>query len=270
MNSKFSSAVFISLAFSILKCFAQTAPPIFGSTNDLWDVSRGCSIIRNSPLDAADGRPHAYDALDIFGGQFGSYPPERGFVIFTDGEPSGFVHFVEWRTQTTVTIRSFSLYAFGDLDTSREFASFKLMAKSPGSTNFDITMFTFKPTHPYTFANHSDFLLISTNVNPTTAQDFRAEFVNRTGVNYTGPRVVELDGFGDNIGVQATIRTSEVEISWDANLGVLYQVEYLTDAAGGAWLSLGSPIQGNGTRATVTDKVAVDSPRRFYRVQIVE
>lgn len=255
MNTTTLLSIALSFSFSC-SCFANFIG--YGATNDLWDISQGTTIIQNSQLNLAAG-PNAYDARDIFGGSFTTYLPESGGVIFADGMPSGFVHFIEWHTPAPVTVRSFSLLASGDgANQSREFSTFRLLAKSVGSTNFDVTLFTFSPSHPYTFSDYSHYLLISSDVQATNAQDFRAEFVNRTGVPFSGPRIVELDGFGDFISTQATIRLSQVEICWNAGPGVNYQVEYRSDLTGGTWLALGAPVQGTGGKTCVTDQIPED------------
>src|SRR5439155_13144866 len=135
-----------------------------------------------------------------------SEPP--GVALFVDGMASGFAHEVDWRTPSPVTVRSFNLWAAGDGDaaSSREFASFRLLAKSPGVSTFDLVLYTFTPTHPYTWVYGIPQLVISTNIQPTTAQDFRAELINRTGPPYTGPRIIELDGFTN------VVRTPIVDI----------------------------------------------------------
>ena len=226
------------------------------------------TIIQNSPLDSADGTPHAQDARDIFGGGFGDYLPERYVTVFSDDLPSDFVHFVEWRTPTPVTIRSFHLFATGD-GSGREFATFTLKAKSPGAATFDITLFTYSPTHPYTFQDYGQFLLISSDVRTTTAQEFRAEFVTWAGSPpiTRGPRILELDGFDESIGTKASIRVSEVDVCWDAVESAIYQIEYRTNLPGIPWLALGSPVAGTGHRICIADRVAADAPRRFYRVR---
>jgi hypothetical protein len=104
------------------------------STNDLWDVSQGIVIVTNSAM-------YDFDARDIFGATFSTNLVERGNIVFNDGTSNGFVHFVEWRTPSPVTVRSFNLWAAGDgPDTSREMASFRLLAKSPGSQTFNLTL----------------------------------------------------------------------------------------------------------------------------------
>jgi len=234
------------------------------STNDLWDVSGGVTIITNSPI-------YRYDALDIFGGTFSPVAPESGNVIFNDGNSNEFVHFVEWKTSSPVTVRSFNLWAIGDVGgtpLSREFASFILKAKSPGSNTYDVTVHSFTPSHPYTFVDGIAGLLISTDVRPITAQEFRAEFVNRTGAVYDGPRIVELDGFSEFIGPRPSIRVSQVEICWPSVSNLFYQVEFRSLLTSNQWMAFGSPIVGNGSTNCFVEQVS--TPQKFYRVRAVD
>ncbi|HEY9175459.1 MAG TPA: hypothetical protein VI136_24505 [Verrucomicrobiae bacterium] len=169
------------------------------STSDLWDISQGTVVVNRSGGHwLAEGG--GMDPRNMFGGQYGSYVEGVfGNWVFADGMSPGFLHFVEWRTATPVTLNFFNLYAAGDGEPNpigkREFASFTLKAKSEGSSTYDLTLFSFTPTHWYTFVNSADYLLVSAEIAPITAQDFRAEFENLAGVLEAGPRVMELDAF---------------------------------------------------------------------------
>ncbi|MEY2411084.1 MAG: hypothetical protein QOF48_3754 [Verrucomicrobiota bacterium] len=66
--------------------------------------------------------------------------------------------------------------------------------------------------------------------------------------------------------IELSIRTSQTEICWRTELNRMYQVQYRTNAPGGGWLPLGT-VQGNGGTNCLTDVIAPDAPRRFYRVQ---
>lgn len=172
-----------------------TAP----ATNDLWDVSRGVMVRRHSPL----LRP-VDDVRDVFGGHFSPpFGPGEGspdHIMFADGHPNGYVNYVEWATPSPVTVRSFNLWANGDGDSQiREMARFRLLAKSAGSRAYDVVLYEFTPTHPYSWVDGVPFWLISAQINPTTAQEFRAEFINyvRPQSPLYAPRIAELDGFGD-------------------------------------------------------------------------
>ena len=174
----------------------HTAAAILPSTTDLWDISQGSVITASSAINpATDGR-------DMFGGTFSQAEP--GDTVFADGQPDGFIHYVEWQTPGPVNVSSFNLFAAGDgpaANNAREFSQFVLKAKSgPLVTNYDLTLYTLVVTnHPYIFVDPVNNALVATNITPVTAQYFRAEFTQYTsGQGYDGPRVIELDGFGSN------------------------------------------------------------------------
>ena len=174
----------LSLAFSLSLVAANAA--LGQSVTDLWDISQGTIVTGHSPLDIQE-----YDARDAFGGNFGTYFPEAGSIVFADESAPGTVDYLEWKTIAPVTLTGYTLYANGDGGDEgyREFASFTLKAKSVGSATFDITLDTFTPSHPYKFAT------FDRTIQSITAQEFRAEFVNSGDIisSYRGPRVVELD-----------------------------------------------------------------------------
>lgn len=243
------------------------------TTNDLWDVSQGVIVTTNSPLLQAPDV--LFDPRDILGGTFGYNNPgvyEYGNAVFADGNTNGFVHFLEWQTPAPITVRSFKLWAAGDNDPmhSREFSEFRLLATSPGGSNFDKTLFVFTPNHPYSFVAGAPNLLIATDVKPFTAQEFRAEFVNRTNGAADGPRIAELDGFASFIGPHPTIRVSEVEVCWPSVSNLVYQVEYRDEFSSNQWITIGSPIIGNGSLNCIRDPVLVGQAQRFYRVRALE
>ncbi len=183
---------------------------IMPSTNDLWDISQGSVVTGTSGAHV----PYA-DIRDMFGGDFGEV--DTGSTVFEDGEPAGFVHYVEWQTPVPVTVSSFNLFAAGDgpeFNNQREFSQFVLKAKSsPAATNFDLILYTLVVTnHPYTFVDPVNAALVVANITPVTAQNFRAEFTQYTaGRGFDGPRVIELDGFGPNPPVILTQPTNQTE-----------------------------------------------------------
>lgn len=277
-TSKSTGLTVIAFALGIVSASAQLG----SSTDDLWDVSRGAVITGQSTmLSCRAGGPASFDARDIFGGHFatgtGCSGEPDGTVIFDDGKPDGFVNYVEWAMPAAVTIRSFELWALGDappFPDRREMSSFQLLAKSPGSTSYDLKLYSFTPSHSYTFVNNVYGLLISTDIKPTTAREFRAEFVSRTtsppDSRKYGPRVLELDGFGQFIGPTAVIRVSEAEVSWQSAAGLKYQVEFREDVPGSNWDALGAQVVGTGGVMKMTDKVAAGAATRFYRVRAME
>lgn len=263
----------LPIIFSCISCaglsngFAQEGSTI-GRTDDVWDVSQGTVVTRNTPLDAALGEPDSYDARDMFGGDFGKFAPERYTVIFSDDLTPGFVNFVEWKTRTPVTIRSFRLFAADDVDKRRGFAKFRLLAKPPNSTQFSIVIHEFEPTLPFTYL-HDPFLLIESDTTTVTASEFRAEFVSRTELpGNQGPRIIELDGFTDPLETQASIRMSEVEVCWDSIANVRYRVEYKSQLPNSEWVTVGQQSRvGTGGRMCVADRLPNGAESRFYRVR---
>ena len=45
-----------------------------------------------------------------------------------------------------------------------------------------------------------------------------------------------------------------------------YRVEYRSDLTSNVWLSLTNWIPGNGGTVSITEKIPVGSPPRFYRI----
>src|SRR5689334_870602 len=76
------------------------------SSTDLWDIHSGAVVT------ATSGIYPSSDVRDMFGGAFASLEPTS--TLFADGHPEGFVHFIEWKTLTPVTVKSIQLFAAGD------------------------------------------------------------------------------------------------------------------------------------------------------------
>ncbi len=60
-----------------------------------------------------------------------------------------------------------------------------------------------------------------------------------------------------------------VQVSWTTLRGESYQAQWAENAQQPEWINLGEPIEGDGTTKVVYDLVG-DSPRRFYKINIVE
>ncbi len=185
MVSRFFLALWL-VTLAIWKSQAAISP----SNSDLWDVTNGITITATSQI-----RPDYYPS-DMFGTSFSQ---EAGHLIFDDLQTNGFVHFIEWRTPNPVRLSSFNLFAGGDgplYNNQREFEQFVLKGKLNEADPF-VTIYTFTPTHPYTFLDPTTAAIISAAIAPIDAKYFRAEFVQREGgLGFDGPRIVELDGFG--------------------------------------------------------------------------
>ncbi len=161
-----------------------------GSRVDFWDVNNGAVVTASSNLKIGS------DAADMFGDANGS--DLLGATVFSDDEPPGYVHSVEWETPSPVQVGKINIFAAGDGEflNEREFDRLVIKAKTPGATDFDEVLIDYTPTHPFDFLDQSTFLLISSNVIPTIAREFRAEFTQFTaGRGFDGPRIIELDAF---------------------------------------------------------------------------
>jgi len=164
------------------------------SSTDLWDINNGAT------MDATSGvmnyRPSwKSDIRDMFGGAFAVIEPTN--TIFKDymspgyvggSVPAGFTHFVEWSTPGAVTLRSFALHVQNEGMDRRAFNHFALYTGDGAGTWTSI--YSVSPVY-------SGFFEIAMDITPTTAQYFRAEFVQApwSSAAAVGPRIRELDGF---------------------------------------------------------------------------
>jgi hypothetical protein len=78
-------------------------------------------------------------------------------------------------------------------------------------------------------------------------------------------------GFLDNVVLESgridmSIRVSQVEVCWSSIPSRRYQVQWRTDIEASTGTDLGASVVGTGDKVCVTDQVADDQPRRFYRV----
>ena len=162
------------------------------TSNDFWDVSQGAVITADSGIMFGAG---SYAGLLGENGQ--NNADQATWTYFNDGADFDFVHFVEWETLTEVTIGNVRVFAFGDemFNNGREFETFTLKAKSPGSDIYDITVVDYTATHPFSYVDPFNYLVVDAVVTPVTARQFRAEFTQYTaGFGWDGPRIVEIDG----------------------------------------------------------------------------
>lgn len=137
---------------------------------------------------------------------FGPVNWDGPFAQFADGKPSGFIHWVEWRTKSAVKVRSVSLFAFQDSDidfddpsyvamayqVNRAFEKVRVLARK--GTSMPAVLVDFDPPLPYmqTLPFHlGTSLAFCFDVSPVTASEFRAEFTQ--AADGSGPRIVKLD-----------------------------------------------------------------------------
>jgi hypothetical protein len=281
--------------------------PTAQSSVDLWDITRGTVVTASSPVLSESGGP------GLFGG--GGFVGEPGDTIFQDdsfrsiilipGSPlypratntlaqtnvvkqtNGYIHFIEWKTVEAVTISNIRLYASGDGATysyGREMGRFTLKTKSAGGTNFDTTILSFVPSHPYTFLDSVSLLILNTNVPAFTAQEFRGEFeqINLRDAGWNAPRVIELDAFGPVAVPEPSIRAAalprvasasfitSVQFSSDgtahlvmtAGIGSTYLITASSDMEN--WSDLGAYVCTDGT-IQIDDPAANGAGSRFYK-----
>ncbi len=231
------------------------------SNADVWDLNAGATITAHSPL-----HPGAGSIEGMFGGNNNSW--EGYLTYFADNMPTGTVHSVEWTTANPVTINSVRLFAYGDpfLNNGREFDKLTLKAKSPGSPNFDQTIATFTPGHPYTFLDSA--LILDQRVGPITASAFRAEFLQYTAGNgFDGPRIVELDAFEGRPLTRPTVVIGPDSKTLPKNSQVTWKVV----ARGGdlkyQWKFMGQPIK-DATTDTLRLKHVKATDQGYYTVVV--
>jgi hypothetical protein len=252
---KSSHVLSLLAAASIASAMAQ-------SSNDLWDISQGTVVT------ATSGAIPGYTIDAMFGGA----SELSDWAYFSDTQPPGFVHFVEWETPGDVTVGRVQLYAMGDFffgfpNNERDFSHFTLRAKSAGSTTYDMTLIEYDPTHPYTFVGPFP-LIIDQNITPVVSHSFRAEFTQYdTGSGVDGPRIVELDAFGPPPPVITTQPTGVV-------LNYAMPAIFAVDATGNGtlhyqWFKDGTPISGQTANIFRINSVT-DADQGAYTVAVTD
>ncbi len=114
------------------------------------------------------------------------------------------------------------------------------------------------------FWQHRSVTFIATNTGMT-----RLTFSEK-GLTPTGSPEAALDNVVLEVeSLALTIRVSQVEVCWNSETNVLYQVEGRSEVSTNSWFAVGAPVQGNGGTNCLTDSVGLGQPRRFYRVVTV-
>ena len=229
---KSSHAIALLAAASIASASAQT-------TGDLWDISQGTVITSSSP-------PIPGYAIESMFGGFSIVD----WAYFSDSQPPGFVHFVEWQTLEDVTVGQIQLFALGDAvfgfpNNQREFAHVTIRAKSVGSATYDLTLVDFTPTHPYSFAGPNR-LLVDDTIPPVVSRSFRAEFTQfDTDGPFDGPRIIELDAFPPVPPPPPVVTSHPEGVYLNIGMPALFSVEATgTGTLTYQWYKDGTPING--------------------------
>src|SRR5205807_6819676 len=79
------------------------------SAADFWDISQGAVITASSGVMDAAGSP-----AGLFGQNGQDNADGSTWTYFVDGQPPGYVHFVEWETPGDVTLGEVRVFALGD------------------------------------------------------------------------------------------------------------------------------------------------------------
>lgn len=132
-----------------------------------------------------------------------------------------------------------------------------------------------------------------TNGDPVTYQNWAGDEPNNGGGIFRHENVASMYGHGDPraglwndmLGTLAeqqywgvieirhqqpelSIRVSEIELSWFAENGTSYQIQYQSALTTNLWMNLGAPIPGTGSTAHASDRVPAEEPRRLYRITV--
>ena len=63
-----------------------------------------------------------------------------------------------------------------------------------------------------------------------------------------------------------TIQASQVEVCWNSQSNLTYQVQYRSDLTTNRWTSLVDCVQATGATSHVSDPIVAGQPQKFYRV----
>ncbi len=174
------------------------AGPVFstvgggGTSDDLFDVSRGAQVIFSSPQhNSCCGDSDPRMALG-----FGALPPwvEPGTSIFADGPGSGHVDTIEWQTCEPVNLNRIEIRLSQDgASAYRGTSAYRLLASADG-LDFWLISGGQVPLRNGVMANAP--LLITDQDLTGVTTGLRAFRLELTRLSDGGPRLIEIDGFG--------------------------------------------------------------------------
>ncbi len=208
-----------------LSILTKPARAISISYDDLWDISQGNIVTAHSQLHHPTGffgmSGFSSDSRNMFGGYFGWSGFGGWFphyeTYFDQSCLAGTIHWIEWQTPSLITLRSFNLVAMHapppyDISFAGSgFSQFRLQwadtSGGPWTTLYELSdsdpdgdlYYGGGPTY-----TEDNYLELAVNVDPTTAQYWRAEFVKYSDcINAAtdwGVRIDELDGYDTFLG----------------------------------------------------------------------
>ena len=195
------------------------------SGSDLFDVSKGTIItdwsgrasggdsVGNGGSDSAacgEFSPVTKYPADMLSGTAGS--PCKA-TVFADKQPVGTEHWIAWKTNHEVTVRSLGLFAAHDeIRLRRSFSNFKFYVKKQGHW-VEVKDYSPQLSPAYWYGGScgpqpcspapakkyapGSVLAVCIEVPPTSGQEFRALFVQNVSSveRNSAPRVLQLDGY---------------------------------------------------------------------------
>ncbi len=193
------------------------------SGSDLFDIAKGTVITdwsgraddstvkgSSSPPVCGEFSPATKYPADMFSGAAGS--PCKA-TVFADKQPVGTEHWITWKTNHEVTVRSLALFAAHDeIRLRRSFSSFKFYVKKQGQWD-EIKYYSPQLSPAYSYGGScgpqscspapakkyapGSVLAVCLELPPTTGQEFRAVFVQNVSSveRNSAPRVLQLDGY---------------------------------------------------------------------------
>ncbi len=197
------------------------------SGTDLFDVAKGSVITDwSGRATSADGTARGSSGTPVCG-EFSpvtKYPEDMlsgtsgspcRATVFADNQPVGTEHWISWKTNREVTVRSLGLFAAHDeTRLRRSFSSFKFYVKKHDKW-IEIKDYSpqlspaymygescgAQPCFPAPARKYSpgSVLAVCIEVPPTTGQEFRAGFVQNVSSveRNSAPRVLQLDGYAN-------------------------------------------------------------------------
>ncbi len=67
-----------------------------------------------------------------------------------------------------------------------------------------------------------------------------------------------------------TLTNGTLSLTWNAEQGAVYQLQYVSDLSLGNWTDLGSPFAATGATVTTTTGPITTAPQRFYRLVLLQ
>ncbi len=173
----------------------STTSPSISNPASVFDVSHtgnSYSLGANTTFN-----PAGFDLRDLFGGQYDTYLPELGNVIFADSSPIHTVETVNVTLASAVSLTSFSLWAAedGNGTGNRSMSEFRLYTGSTLLT--DVQVLDNTGTQTYTNVYGSPQILIQgTLTGAPVASSYTLEFIqNQPANSVSGLRLNEFQAF---------------------------------------------------------------------------